>query len=104
MLYFHRRQKQLIRKIPHGFLIGKSLCDGNCLYNCLFGDETKAHALRLQSVLSPVRHFDLESQRNHQSLRMKRTKETTGEVGVSPNTLRERPHSKIARRANINYG
>ena len=58
MLYFHRCQKQLIRKIPHGFLIGKSLCDGNCLYNCLFGDETKAHALRLQSVLSAVRHFD----------------------------------------------
>lgn len=29
---------------------------------------------------------------------LKRTKETTGEVGVSPDTLRERPRSKIARR------
>ena len=61
MLYFHRRQKQLIGKIPHGFLIGKSLGDGNCLYNsvsiCLFGDETKAHALRLQSVLSAVSYI-----------------------------------------------
>ena len=37
-------------------------------------------------------------ERAHQSLRMKRTKETTGEVGVSPHTLRERPRSKIARR------
>ena len=28
---------------------------------------------------------------------LKRTKATTGEVGVSPNTLRERPRSKVAR-------
>ena len=35
-------------------------------------------------------------EQGHHSL--KRTKATTGEVGVSPNTLRERPRSEVARR------
>ena len=35
-------------------------------------------------------------EQGHHSL--KRTKATTGEVGMSPNTLRERPRSKVARR------
>ena len=35
-------------------------------------------------------------EQGHHSL--KRTKATTGEVGVSPNTFRERPRSKVARR------
>lgn len=35
-------------------------------------------------------------QDSHNSL--KRTKETTGDVGVSPNTLRQRPRAKLARR------
>ena len=32
---------------------------------------------------------------------LKRTKETTGDVGVSPNTQRARPRSKIPRRLNF---
>ena len=35
-------------------------------------------------------------EQGHHSL--KRTKATTGEVGMSPNTFRERPRSKVARR------
>ena len=35
-------------------------------------------------------------EQSHRTL--KRTKETSGEVGVSPNTRRNRPHSKVARR------
>ena len=44
---------------------------------------------------------DLEDFKRSVNRPFKRTKETTGEVGVSPNTLRVRPHSKIARRLNF---
>lgn len=40
----------------------------------------------------------VQSAMEHTHLSLKRTKETSGEVGVSPDTLRERPRTKAARR------
>ena len=51
---------------------------------------TRVKSLQIASV-------DLKAFKRSVRSSLKRSKETTGEVGVSPNILRERPRSKVAR-------
>ena len=51
---------------------------------------TRVKSLEIASV-------DLKAFKRSVRSSLKRSKETTGEVGVSPNILRERPRSKVAR-------
>ena len=54
--------------------------------------------LALERAASDLIAFKALAKASYARGPLKRTKETSGDVGVSPNTLRERPPTKLARK------
>ena len=61
----------------------------------------KNRILALERAASDLIAFKALAKASYARGPLKRTEETSGDVGVSPNTLRERPPTKLAKRLNF---